>query len=711
MDNIGADTRYDMKQIRDQVHYYIPISPLEIALLRQPEILRLHRILQNSTLFYTYPSNRASRFSHSIGAMHIAGQLFKFLIYNSDNEFVEKLHSTVRSFIRNLGYFDDLKNCRTYLIEAYENSGGKKEFFLNQAWSMRGENARKESSNRNEDFHLYYTTVNNILFQAIRLAALVHDIGHPPFSHVLEFALSDLCSETSGGIRNKEVFNSLEKLKKKYLGVIAKRTIALNATDEDAQKMGVKTGPIHEMVGIVLIDEIFINQEKIHSSYTLENEFWRVCLQIAIRIISADQLPPLDDSFYKLAFDVEKDRLDLLDWFLLGNLINGQVDCDRIDYLLRDPINSGVKELGSFDYMRIISNIMAIKQKYIFGEPPENKSKDYYVPGFDRRALSALTDFFHDRLRQYRWMTNHHNVVRTDMALTRLMLSLVDIQDNDDDSTRDLRNYLEEHSLKRLWDWDDLTDKFRYVDDAWLDTLLQGLYYNLLSRIDRLSQNEADCFYYLQVLYDRNKDYMKPVWKRIDGFLPFAEGFKEEFEKCQNEKALKLSFPILKKPTDIEEKKPPENSDESETIAFVNQVLLIWRKSNANLSSYSVMERIEKKLAEKIKNDDEQNRRFKGASFVFALKSVTPYKTVLVDLGEQKIDLSRISSLVANLINISDKELKLYAYEISESFTIGRHRNTKRHERDYETKKELGKMVASIMYFEFRQVEDLTLKK
>ena len=34
----------------------------------------------------------------------------------------------------------------------------------------------------------YYT----VLFQSIRLAALMHDIGHLPFSHITEFALNDL---------------------------------------------------------------------------------------------------------------------------------------------------------------------------------------------------------------------------------------------------------------------------------------------------------------------------------------------------------------------------------------------------------------------------------------------------------------------------------------------------------------------------------------
>jgi HD superfamily phosphohydrolase len=40
-----------------------------------------------------------------------------------------------------------------------------------------------------------YRTLYIILFQAIRLSALLHDIGHPPYSHITEFTLKDIWNE------------------------------------------------------------------------------------------------------------------------------------------------------------------------------------------------------------------------------------------------------------------------------------------------------------------------------------------------------------------------------------------------------------------------------------------------------------------------------------------------------------------------------------
>lgn len=448
-----------MKQIRDQIHNYIPISPLEVQLLKQPEILRLHRILQNSTLFNTYPSDRTSRFSHSLGTMHVAGQLYKSLIFNSGDDFVADLHKTVRNFIRQLGIFNFLKSSREYLINAYLESEGQSEFFLTQGWSMGGE--IEENDEEYDEYHLYYTTVNNLIFQAIRLAALVHDIGQPPFSHVVEYALEDLGLETLIGVGNTDVVKELERLTQQYLKVIAQRTIRPDATVEDARKVGIKPGPLHEMVGIVLIDEMFFARGRIKSDNALENDFWRVCLQISIRIISADQMGHFKSSSF-LARAQEESSRDLLDWYTLGNIVNGQVDSDRLDYLRRDPINCGVTELGSFDFERIIKFITPIK--VTFKDIGVETNRYFYVPGFDRRAISALADFFHDRMRHYRWLVNHHNVVRTDLSLTRLIIKLADIVNKNSDPI--VCNYLMTHQFEQLWTWDKLSDNFRYIDDS-----------------------------------------------------------------------------------------------------------------------------------------------------------------------------------------------------------------------------------------------------
>lgn len=95
------------KIIRDPVYYDIPINSSEVSIMDTPEFQRLRNIKQTGLTSMVYPSANHVRFEHSIGCMHIAGEVSK-----------------------NVGEVVDS--------------------------------------------------------QLTRLAALLHDIGHPPFSHTLE---------------------------------------------------------------------------------------------------------------------------------------------------------------------------------------------------------------------------------------------------------------------------------------------------------------------------------------------------------------------------------------------------------------------------------------------------------------------------------------------------------------------------------------------
>jgi HD superfamily phosphohydrolase len=99
-------------EIRDPIHGYIFMTPVEKELIDSQPVQRLRRIKQLSGAFLTYPGAEHSRFSHSLGVMHLAGLL--------GNHFAR------------MSYIDE------------------------------------------EDV------------QKIRIAGLLHDIGHGPFSHMYE---------------------------------------------------------------------------------------------------------------------------------------------------------------------------------------------------------------------------------------------------------------------------------------------------------------------------------------------------------------------------------------------------------------------------------------------------------------------------------------------------------------------------------------------
>lgn len=113
-----------MYYIRDPIHGFIDINEWEKTIINQPEFQRLRRIKQLSLSDMVYPATNHTRFEHSLGVMHVATQMFDNIVKNE---------------------MDFLKNKLNYT-----ESGLERERIL------------------------------------IRLAGLLHDIGHPPFSHAAE---------------------------------------------------------------------------------------------------------------------------------------------------------------------------------------------------------------------------------------------------------------------------------------------------------------------------------------------------------------------------------------------------------------------------------------------------------------------------------------------------------------------------------------------
>jgi HD superfamily phosphohydrolase len=111
-------------EIRDPIHGFIQLNEWEKDIIDHSVFQRLRRIKQLSWTDMVYPAANHTRFEHSLGVMHVATKMYESIINNAN---------------------DILKN------ELYYDESG-----LNR---------------------------DRIL---VRIAALLHDVGHSPFSHVGE---------------------------------------------------------------------------------------------------------------------------------------------------------------------------------------------------------------------------------------------------------------------------------------------------------------------------------------------------------------------------------------------------------------------------------------------------------------------------------------------------------------------------------------------
>ncbi|MFQ5951302.1 MAG: HD domain-containing protein, partial [Candidatus Geothermarchaeales archaeon] len=68
-----------LSEIRDPLHGYVRVNELEAGIVDTPTFQRLKRIKQLSIVHLVYPGAEHSRFTHSLGVMHLAGKTAKVL--------------------------------------------------------------------------------------------------------------------------------------------------------------------------------------------------------------------------------------------------------------------------------------------------------------------------------------------------------------------------------------------------------------------------------------------------------------------------------------------------------------------------------------------------------------------------------------------------------------------------------------------------------
>ncbi len=182
------------REIRDPVYDYIHLTAVENAVVDSQIFQRLDGLIQMPTAHFVYPGGKYSRKSHSLGAMNLMGKALLHVLYMHSRSLREKISPLL------FGEPVVLKERDTALDNLDQH--------INEWWDSK--------------------EIDEIV-QYGRLAALLHDIGHAPFSHTFEGMTKEL-------VENKEIdrtFNHEEMSRR----IIEEKEDELNLGEFEAKEI------------------------------------------------------------------------------------------------------------------------------------------------------------------------------------------------------------------------------------------------------------------------------------------------------------------------------------------------------------------------------------------------------------------------------------------------------------------------------------------
>lgn len=462
--------------LNDSIHGLIPLTEYERRIVSTLGFNRLHDVYQNSTVYLTFPSNRTKRFEHSIGTMKLCSDMFFQSLLNTTDSMLGEFFEI---FDREYAAILDIVRQQTEVCE--EKLGGR----LPQAMPQIELDKLQHSLIPN-NIPDQYTVMYLILIQSIRAAALLHDIGHPPFSHIVEYALKDVYLE----YKDKAI--SEKKNAKEFVEIMSKYF-------EGDKKL-------HEQMGDEISEGIL---SKIIAPISEEDEKYDKNLFELLVLESVKRIFAEDGAFG-----------------YLHRIIDSSLDGDRLDYATRDVINSG-KDSGKIEYSRIINDMQLIV---------ENGEIFFCVP---LKAVSSVEDFVKRRYNSYKDIIYHHRVIQSDYILEGIVKDLVKKYLNESvlEKHRD-NEVLIPFDISGLWF--PLGDKKSAIkanalsqwNDSWLTTVLRQIYYTEYYHNKEIVEGSED-FVLAQRLAEllRNSKRYHSLIKRSENFKIIDDAVKLELMK------------------------------------------------------------------------------------------------------------------------------------------------------------------------------------
>lgn len=215
----------------------------------------------------------------------------------------------------------------------------------------------------------------------LRIAALLHDIGHYPLSHTLEASYKECSYFMDSSKINNSLQEEINENISKDKDSIEKPSIAANF------KANMCSENINKL--LYYFDKMKnIEDDKYHHEYFAEKVIHSKCFS----------------NILKQQFDITDDDINVIcniingtnkksEFFIISKIIKSNLDADQLDYMIRDTQNTGINVNVDLDY--IINNMYLCKRKL--------NGKDRQVICYSSKALPAIEQFL---LAKYYWYSN-----------------------------------------------------------------------------------------------------------------------------------------------------------------------------------------------------------------------------------------------------------------------------------------------------------------
>jgi len=309
------------KAFNDPIWGTIELYPWETTLLDSPLIQRLRGIRQLGLAHCVYPGASHSRLEHSLGVVEASERMIQSLVRNAEHR-------------------------RTY-----------------------GEDP-DEAIPHPSDLDKY----------SIRLAALLHDIGHGPFSHVTEPVIEQRYAADFEGAKQllRERFAGVSKIApSEVLAVLMVMSPALQRIFEDA-RFGIRCTPLFELAPAVTA-HILGSRSNLSATY-------------------------------------------------LSGVVSGPLDADKLDYMARDSYHTGLPIGLSIN--RLISKLEVVTITPENAPNPELKKRAFDAPnhrfyemGISLSGLGAYEQMVIGRVILYDRIYYHHKV-RSAESMVRTLIAV-----------------------------------------------------------------------------------------------------------------------------------------------------------------------------------------------------------------------------------------------------------------------------------------------